>query len=157
MDRGKVAQVGSPTEIYEQPVNRYVADFIGDTNFLDGKVVGTDRGMATVAVGDKLELQAVCGDKVVAGETGGVIVRPERIRVQAHKVSATEQTTVISGVIVEKVWIGTDTHFLVRLADGSQLRARHQNMVLGDPVVQLGVNDKLCLSWQKEAARFLTS
>jgi len=157
IDQGRVVQVGAPIEIYDQPINRYVADFIGETNFLDCKVVRNDRGMATVVVGDKLELQATCDANVSAGEVGSVIVRPEKIEVHAREVNTTEQTTVVSGVITKKVWLSTDTHFLVRLADGSQLRARHPNMVLGDPVVQLGVNDKVCLSWQKEAARFLTS
>jgi len=157
MDQGKVVQEGSPTDIYDQPANRYVADFIGDTNFLECKVLRNDGGMATIVVGDKLELQAACDEGVVAGAVGSLIVRPERVQVHAHEVSATEQTTVVAGVVLEKTWIGTDTNFLVRLADGSQLRARHQNMVLGDPVVQLDIHDQLYLSWQREAARFLTS
>ena len=157
MDRGKVVQVGSPTEIYNEPASRYVADFIGETNFLDCKVLGNAQGMATVMVGTKLELLAVCESNIVAGQEGCVIVRPEKIKLHAHKVSATERTTVVSGTVAEKVWIGTDTHYSVRLADGSKIRARHQNMILGDPVVQLGVNDRLYLSWQREAARFLAS
>ncbi len=157
MDQGKVVQLGSPIEIYDRPINRYVADFIGETNFLDCKVVRNDNGMATVVVSDKLELQATCDADTIAGQAGSVIVRPEKIDIHVHPVDATEGRTVVSGVVTEKVWIGTDTHFVVRLADGSKVRVRHQNMVLGDPVVQLSIGDPLYLSWQKEAARFLTS
>jgi spermidine/putrescine transport system ATP-binding protein len=157
MDQGRVVQVGPPAQIYDQPINRYVADFIGETNFIECEVMTIDRGVATILVHDQLELQALCDADVAAGDTGCVIVRPEKIDVHADEVDATEHRTVVCGVIEEKVWIGTDTHFVVGLAEGTQLRARHQNRVLDDPVVQLGVKDRVYLSWQTKAARFLMS
>lgn len=157
MNQGRVVQVGPPEDIYDQPINRYVADFIGETNFLDCRVTTNDRGMVTILVNDQLELQAACEEHVAVGDGGSVVIRPEKIDVHAHEVEASEGTTIVSGVIEEKVWIGTDTHFLVRLADGSKLRARHQNRVLGDPVAQLGAADHVYLTWQTKAARFLTS
>jgi spermidine/putrescine transport system ATP-binding protein len=157
MDQGRVVQVGHPADIYDQPVNRYVADFIGETNFLDARVVGSERGMARVLVNDQLEIQALCDAGITSGKTGTVIVRPEKIDIHPGPVAASGERTVVPAIVAEKVWIGTDTHFVVRLQDGSTLRVRHQNRMLGDPVAELGIDASVHLSWQTKAARFLES
>ena len=157
MDSGKVAQIGSPPEIYHRPVNRYVADFIGEINFLDCKVTRLDGEMATVLVGDKIEIQAMRAPETVVGEKGSVIIRPEKITIHANEVRATDQRNVVSAVIVEKAWIGTDTHFTARLQDGSKIRIRHQNMAVDDSITRLDVNDTVYLSWQKKAGQMLSS
>jgi len=157
MSEGLVLQVGSPTEIYSHPANRFVADFIGETNFLDCRVIHCDNMMARVLVDDSTELDVGCNFEVSAGQQGSIAIRPEKIDLHAEAIPATEEVAVLPGVIVEKVWIGTDTRFTVQLEGGSQVRVRHQNMRLGDPVVDLDHNDKIHLSWQKEAALLLTS
>jgi len=157
MSEGLVLQVGSPTEIYSHPANRFVADFIGETNFLDCTVKHCDNGMAKVVVDEKIELDVGCSFEVLAGQQGTIAIRPEKIDLHADAMPATEEVAVLSGVIVDKVWIGTDTRFTVQLEGGSQVRVRHQNMRLRDPLVDLAYNDKIYLSWQKQAALLLTS
>ncbi|HRV92865.1 MAG TPA: ABC transporter ATP-binding protein [Anaerolineae bacterium] len=157
MDHGHVLQVGAPTDIYEQPNSRFVADFIGETNFLPCKVTGRENGLATVVVGDKIKLQAACEPNVAAGDEASLIIRPEKINIHTEQQSNGQNHTVLPGEIVEKVYIGTDTRFAVKLMDGSVVNVRHQNMSMNDPVTQVNNNETVFVSWQTAAARVLTS
>jgi len=164
MDRGRVAQIGSPAEVYDRPANRYVADFIGETNFVDCQVLEVQDSQALVRIGEATTWW-VNGDAGLAtGAAGSVIIRPEKIDIHpgADKpvVGAGEGVSA-TGVITEKVWIGTDTHFTVKL-DGKLIgdglvRVRHQNMVVGDPVIDLKVGERVWLTWQRDAARVLAA
>ncbi|GAB4161680.1 MAG: ABC transporter ATP-binding protein [Candidatus Promineifilaceae bacterium] len=78
MSHGLVQQVGSPRDIYEQPANRFVADFIGETNFLDGMVV-TEGAKATVMVGETLVQGVAGGRSLRRNQPVTVAVRPEKI------------------------------------------------------------------------------
>ena len=157
MDHGHVLQVGTPTDIYEQPNSRFVADFIGETNFLSCKVTGRENGLATVVVGDKIKLQAACETNVAAGDEASLIIRPEKINIYTGSQPNGQDRTILPGEVVEKVYIGTDTRFAVKLADGSVVNVRHQNMSMDDPVTQVNNNEAVFVSWQTAAARVLTS
>jgi iron(III) transport system ATP-binding protein len=79
MDRGRVVQIGTPRDVYERPSDRFVADFVGTTNFLDAAVVGTgggERCRVRTAVG---ELNVRCGEYLRANDTVLVSVRPEDV------------------------------------------------------------------------------
>ncbi|MEX5448614.1 ABC transporter ATP-binding protein [Stutzerimonas stutzeri] len=110
MSKGRILQVGTPSEIYESPVNRTVADFIGETNFLEAW-----------ARDERLELadgQALPG----AGERRGAVtlaIRPERV--------ALSEAGNLVGEVEEVVYIGTDTLYLLKVAGQSGFRVRQQN------------------------------
>src|SRR5260221_8258334 len=83
MSKGKVQQMGTPVEIYERPTNKFVADFIGESNFFDGKIKSLSKNEATVFVPD---LNAdVTGMPISQGLANGeevvVSIRPEKIRI----------------------------------------------------------------------------
>lgn len=76
MSKGKVEQIGTPREIYYHPNSRFVADFIGEANFLEAKVTGTAGEMADIAVGSQsLTVNNYAGAK--AGDTASLVIRPE--------------------------------------------------------------------------------
>jgi spermidine/putrescine transport system ATP-binding protein len=122
MSSGKILQVGAPHDIYDRPAERFVADFIGETNFLEGEVVGEANGRATVKLSSGSEISA----SLPAGfsPTGKVtlVVRPEH----AHLASTDDEVS-LSGIIQNVVYLGTDTHFHVRLDDGDVFIVRQQN------------------------------
>ena len=111
MSKGRILQVGTPNEIYERPLNRTVADFIGETNFLEADPFA---GGARLADGQVLSLAGM-------PESGRITlaIRPERI-------SLTDSGN-LAGEVEEVVYIGTDTLYLLKVAGQSGFRVRQQN------------------------------
>lgn len=126
MHDGKVLQVGTPTEIYEWPNCRFVADFIGETNFLAG-VVQEQRGKrVTVLVDDRLLVTAESDERLSTGTEVTVAVRPEKIRLASAPVG--DDCNSFPCQIEQVVYVGTDTRFRVRLSENVLLAAREQNV-----------------------------
>ncbi|WP_237045866.1 ABC transporter ATP-binding protein [Aquipseudomonas alcaligenes] len=111
MSKGRILQVGTPNEIYERPLNRTVADFIGETNFLEADPFA---GGARLADGQVLSLAGM-------PESGRITlaIRPERV-------SLTDSGN-LAGEVEEVVYIGTDTLYLLKVAGQSGFRVRQQN------------------------------
>jgi spermidine/putrescine transport system ATP-binding protein len=156
MDHGIVLQVGTPSEIYEQPATRFVADFIGETNFLPCVVTGRQNGLASVVVANKLQLQAECDQDVTTGQDGSIVIRPEKINIHPTRPDSSIADTIFPAEIVEAVYIGTDTRFTVKLDGGSEINVRHQNMSVQDPLIHMRAGENVYVSWHSGAARLLT-
>lgn len=155
MDRGHLLQVGTPMEVYEAPTDHFVADFVGETNFISCRVKSSHEGRATVVIGDDLELQVACDPGAASGAEGSVIIRPEKIDLYMEAPEPRDDVAVLPAVVLERVWIGTDTRFTVELPGGAPMVVRHQNMQLGDGRLDLRRGDNVYLSWQGIAARLL--
>jgi spermidine/putrescine transport system ATP-binding protein len=134
MNEGDVQQVGTPADIYERPINHFVADFIGETNFFDVTVDGLDGGKAICVApgGARVVAEAVEGCKV--GDSVSLSVRPERIRFAENAIDGDS----LNGVIERPIYLGTDTHYHVRLADGVAILVRVQNAHGGANPVTVG-------------------
>ena len=122
MSSGKILQVGAPHDIYEKPAERFVAGFIGETNFLEGEVVGQANGRATVKLSTGAEISASLPAGVPPAGKATVVVRPEH----AHMAVADDAAS-FCGIIENVVYLGTDTHFHVRLDGGDVFIVRQQN------------------------------
>jgi spermidine/putrescine transport system ATP-binding protein len=120
MNAGRLLQVGPPREIYNRPVNRFVADFIGETNFLAGRVEG---GALRLGSGEVLALPGLPGE----GSRVTVAVRPEQVRIVAAG-----EPGALAATLTDAVYFGTDTHCHLALADGSEVIARVQSPPSGD-------------------------
>lgn len=122
MNKGHILQVGPPREIYEKPAERFVANFIGETNFLKGTSHPAKAGKVKVelAAGGALELPIV--DGVAREGEVTVVVRPENAALAPLK------TADIIGTVAHIVYFGTDTHVHVQLKDGSTFILRKQNI-----------------------------
>jgi spermidine/putrescine transport system ATP-binding protein len=127
MKDGHVLQIGTPRQIYNAPANRFVASFIGETNFLDGEV--TSSGVA-VAKG-VIPLNALAGK---AQGNVSLAVRPEQVRIGADGLPAE---------ITNIVYFGTDTHCHVVLEDGVAVVARLQSPPDGDVGLSIGSRVKV--------------
>ncbi|HVN14561.1 MAG TPA: ABC transporter ATP-binding protein [Anaerolineales bacterium] len=126
MSKGKMMQMGTPVEIYERPHNRFVADFIGESNFLEGKIKSLSKNEAKVFVPDlHVELTGMpIADDLVKGEDVVVSIRPEKIRVAEQ--SANQNC--FEGKVVNTVYIGSDTHVVVDVK-GARLKVWEQNRI----------------------------
>jgi spermidine/putrescine transport system ATP-binding protein len=119
MSNGRVEQVGTPSEVYEEPRTAYVADFLGVSNLMDGRCDGADpAGRARLRLGE-FELLAARGETDLRGDVKATI-RPERIRLEPHG-SAGENR--VPGMIERVVYVGSTLQVIVHLASGQTLQA----------------------------------
>jgi spermidine/putrescine transport system ATP-binding protein len=156
MHLGKVLQIGTPTEIYERPNCRFVADFIGDTNFLDGVVQEQQGELATVVVDDRLLVRAQTDQSLSPGTQVSVAVRPEKLRLLPKPGQGPCNSFL--GEVEQVVYIGTDTRFKVRLSENVVLDVREQNVLsTPDPTVyyEEGLDNPVYAVWLCDAGRIL--
>jgi spermidine/putrescine transport system ATP-binding protein len=155
MHKGKVLQIGTPTEIYERPNCRFVADFIGETNFLQGEVIGHENGQVTIRIGPDLQVRVPLGELKTVDSPVTVAVRPEKLRLMDKPFPHVENC--LPGVIQEVVYIGTDTQFLISLADDLTIRVRQQNHIsTPERRAYSGERgDKVYVAWASESALLL--
>jgi spermidine/putrescine transport system ATP-binding protein len=129
MSNGRIAQLGTPREVYEEPADAYVADFLGVSNLMEATVVAPGGGSTPcrLKIGE-FEITAECG-KLDA--TGGVklAIRPERVQLKAYDDPGPNR---VPGMVERVVFLGSASQVIVRLAPGDTLQSLIQND--GDPV-----------------------
>jgi len=158
MSAGKVLQVGTPTEIYERPKCRFVADFIGETNFISGTLAGCEGKRARVNCGG-LQIIAETDQPPAPGTGVTIAVRPEKIRLNVEP--PPNALNCFPAHIEHVVYVGTDTRFEVRLAPAQTqpeltLRVRHQNLVsTPDPMAYFGGQTNVYVTWLPESGQVL--
>ncbi|MCB2116615.1 MAG: ABC transporter ATP-binding protein [Rhodobacteraceae bacterium] len=113
MSGGKILQIGSPREIYAHPTNRFVADFIGETNFLTARI---RDGKALLGGGVEIPLATARADGQAT-----LAVRPEHVRVLPKGMEGT-----LSATVTNSVYFGTDSYLHLQLLDGTEIVARQQ-------------------------------
>jgi spermidine/putrescine transport system ATP-binding protein len=133
MSNGRVEQIGTPSDVYEEPTTAYVADFLGVSNLMDAEAEGLDghRLAAKVRLGE-FELAAGQGDTDARGSVK-IVIRPERVRLE--ETGATGQNRV-PGMVERVVYVGSIMQVFVHLAPGQSLQAWVQNTGEGLPYAQ---------------------
>ena len=157
MKDGRIQQQGGPTELYERPVNRFVADFIGTSNFIDATVETIEPGgrvSAKNATG--LVLHGHLTDpaaRVAVGDTVIVATRPERLTVLPPDTPApTEPGSVqIPGRIHQGTYLGDQTEYRVATEGAGELIVRHQNASGAGGAPGAGPGDPVVVRWHEEA------
>jgi putrescine transport system ATP-binding protein len=158
MDQGRLMQVATPPEIYEQPSSRWVADFIGEVNLIEGRVIEAAAGAATVMSRDAGKLHAVAATDVKAGDTVWVAVRPEKVRISLEPPAAAAATAAVN-CIAGQVWdigyLGDMSIYKLRLDNGFVMKAAAPNMtrLIERP---FGLDERVWLSWGPDAGIVLT-
>ena len=121
LSEGRIQQIGTPDELYSRPCNRFVADFIGDTNFLDAEVVRADaRGAAVRLRGADEVLTAIATAPPKEG-SAMLSVRPENVIVLPEGEGSCRAR------LVERSFLGASSMLSLALEDGSRLTARRDN------------------------------
>jgi spermidine/putrescine transport system ATP-binding protein len=132
MSSGRVEQVGTPSEVYEEPTTTYVADFLGVSNLMDARADGADsNGRAKIRLGD-FELVAARGDTDARGDVK-VVIRPERVRLEESGASGENR---VPGMVERVVYVGSIMQVILHLASGPTLQAWVQNQGDGLPYAQ---------------------
>ncbi|MCY4008172.1 MAG: ABC transporter ATP-binding protein [Anaerolineaceae bacterium] len=136
MHEGRLLQIGTPAEIYDEPVDRFVADFIGETNFLEGRLETLSAGHGLVrAHGSDLRLMGVMPkERVSPGADVTLTIRPEKLTLLPKEARSGEEPGdagaeqhLLPVTVVATSYIGTDTRYEVALGGGLQVTVRLQN------------------------------
>jgi spermidine/putrescine transport system ATP-binding protein len=125
MSEGRILQLGSPTDIYNHPAERFVADFIGDTNFLEAEVTERNGRSAMVRLPGGAVRRASLPDGLApaAGERVTIVIRPEHASLAPGSIEAGD----LEGTVENAVFFGTDTHIHLRLPGDTSFTLRRQN------------------------------
>jgi len=155
MDRGRIAQVATPAEIYEQPTSRWVAEFIGDVNLIEGAVVETRGGGAVIEDGRGRRHRVADAAGAAAGARVVIVLRPEKVRISAAPAPA-DADNAVRGRVWDIGYLGGVSIYKVRLDDGSAMKAAVANVArrLDQPI---GSDQEVWLSWAPAAAVVLTA
>jgi len=160
MRDGLIQQQGGPTNLYERPANRFVADFIGSSNFLEGTVAEAGRDhRVTVTTDHGLTLNGEVTDPSATVEVGQrvtVVIRPERLELVADE-PASERGTAIAGRIQQGTYLGDQTEFRVQTQQAGELIVRRQNAMGAQASLGLGPGDPVTVWWHEEANLVLAS
>jgi len=157
MRDGVIQQQGKPDELYERPANRFVSGFIGTSNFIPARLVGTDAstGRATARTSSGLVVSGRLTDPSVRPPADAAVtigVRPERVEVLAEA-DATERQgwTSIAGRIMQGTYLGDQTEYRVQTDQVGELIARRQNTTGAGGAIGAGPGDPVTVSWHEDA------
>ncbi|SIR29713.1 putative spermidine/putrescine transport system ATP-binding protein [Rhizobium sp. RU20A] len=119
--QGKIDQIGSGQTLYAEPATRFVAGFIGDSNFIDTDVVSVEGSHATLALPGGRTVSGVPLHSAGPGKTAALLLRPERIDLKVGEAGAADA---LSGTIRDITFLGNNTDVLVDIPAGKQLSVR---------------------------------
>jgi spermidine/putrescine transport system ATP-binding protein len=159
MDKGEVLQIGKPREVYEKPATRFVADFIGETNFIRGKLETKSDGVGKVHLENDTIVEAKLPEDYDI-DLGEVIIpiRPERIGImpldEKREFDSKLRMTTLPASIHEINYIGTDTRYLVEIAGGNKISVRIQNVDYEEQY-HFSVGDRVKVFWPIQSTHLL--
>jgi putrescine transport system ATP-binding protein len=155
MDHGRIIQVATPAEVYEQPNSRYVADFIGDINLLEGKVAANGAGavrLESPGTGAVVEVEQA----IVArpGDQAWFAIRPEKVGISLDR-PGDANSNCVAGEVWDIGYLGDVSIYHVRLATGATMKSTVTNRtrLVERPITW---DDKVWLSWRRDAGVVLT-
>jgi spermidine/putrescine ABC transporter ATP-binding subunit len=156
MDMGIITQIGSPHDIYEKPNSSFEAQFIGQSNILEGTVESVADDHALVKLAGDLELGVAWTNQVQARDKVKVLIRAERIRVRSEpkKEHLREGVNVLKGKIANIAYLGSTIHYYIRLENEETVLAIEQ---VTDVRAPLKEKDRAFLEINYTGCRFLSS
>lgn len=153
MNQGKVAQLGEPDQIYEFPANRFVADFIGTANLLDGTVKSVEGDRTAFEIPGLGVVGAAPVSGVKPGAPGVLALRPEKVRIDAQLTPLPEESC-FSGTVHDLLYMGDVTVYIVELPGGVMVEALRANSAArGTRFFEVG--DAVQVAWRFDAGRLL--
>jgi putrescine transport system ATP-binding protein len=156
MDHGRVVQVGTPSEIYEFPASRFVADFVGTTNLFEGTITACEPGLITVHCPETGCNLLVDEDRRVApGQRVWVALRPEKIRL-GKQAPGGARTNQLRGVVWELGYLGNRSTYRIKTTSGKMVTAFSQNERRTSEWA-IDWSDEVFVSWDADAAVLLES
>jgi len=155
MDHGVIKQVATPSEIYETPNSKFVADFIGDINLIEAKVVEAGaEGTKMQSVEHGFLIETVQTTDAAAGDTVWYAIRPEKIRIE-HGETEETPTNRVSALVWDIAYLGDVSIFHGKVGEHGILRSTVANItrLVERPI---SWDDKVVMSWGQDSGVILT-
>jgi putrescine transport system ATP-binding protein len=156
MDKGQVVQVGTPAEIYEFPRSRFVADFVGTTNFFESTVISCEPGLVRVQCAETgCELLVDDSGSFTPGQRVWVALRPEKARLGKEPVNAA-RVNQLRGIVWELGYLGNRSTYQIKTTSGKVVTVFAQNERRTSQAA-IDWSDEVFVSWSADAAVLLQS
>ena len=175
MNKGRVEQIDQPSKIYSFPTSRFVADFVGTCNLLEGPVTASGDGVVSIDVAGLGPVRVATGVAAAAGKSGAIALRPEKIRIAASMPNAapnaapiagpdpkpdvmsdTEPDNHFRGTVTDYLYLGEVTVYIVSTPQGCKLETLLANSGAGRTNF-FEVGDDVEVSWSVDAGHFIAS
>ena len=145
--QGRIDQVGTGQELYADPATRFVAEFIGDSDFIACEILEHKEGLATIRCGDSVIENVPAHNNVTAGAKATLMLRPERITLHETATS----NTVLEVIINDINFLGNNVHVATKTNAGQPIAVR---LSFGDPAIaKLALDKKVYLAFEASNAR----
>lgn len=156
MDKGKLVQVGTPTDIYEFPQTRFVADFIGSANIFEGRVLD-DRGDYARIATDLGEIAVVHAPVLTAGGKAWFALRPEKISL-SREAPETDTPNILQGKVDDVGYLGNFSIYKIRLENGHIVDVTAPNLIRPKTHARsIEWEDDIYIHWTPSSAMLLNS
>jgi spermidine/putrescine ABC transporter ATP-binding subunit len=152
MNNGKIEQIGSPAELYDTPRTRFVASFIGETNFLDGRVSPHSDGSCAVEVEGVGIVRAPGHADLATGAAVTVTVRPEKIVFAEDGAGVGSELNQLDGVVGDVIFVGEMRRYEVRLGNDARIVLKRQNR---SGMRQYGRGEPVQVAWHVQDTRIV--
>ncbi len=149
MNKGRYEQLGEPEVLYERPMTRFVAGFLGVSNLLPGAVEDNDGAYAAVRLADDTRIRA---PRALVGDTANVSVgvRPEKIRLHEAEVEPPTGHNHMSGVVRDASYLGVSTQYLIEARGGAQITVYEQNVERATKAELWAPGEAVQLTWSPD-------
>lgn len=128
MNRGRIEQIATPEEVYDDPANRFVAAFIGESNFLEGNVIGLDNGYARLELPGTGEILVPAPSEGHVATSSAATIRPEKLIVEtAEAPNGGAGGNSLTATVEDVIFVGESRRYQLRLAGGQGLVVKEPN------------------------------
>jgi ABC-type Fe3+/spermidine/putrescine transport system ATPase subunit len=149
-DQGKIQQVGTPDELYEKPSNPFVADFIGESNFIAGHIIGLEDDSAIMTSEDReIEIPCPRTSGLVMEQKVQLVIRPEKIRFVEPSFNPLVR---VDGVVEELIYSGEVRRYTIRISHEQTIDLKQQIM---HGVKAFKKGDRVSVGWSLEDSKIL--
>ena len=153
LDKGEVMQVATPAEVYEAPISRFVAGFVGNVNMFEGTVAARDDDSVRITGASGAEIVVGNAGEAATGNAVAFAIRPEKIRVSSRRPEGAANA--MEGEVYDLAYLGDMTVYHVRLDDGQVVKASALNSSRASEDA-LSWNDRAWISFPPDAGVVLT-
>jgi len=124
MNEGRIEQIGDPRELYERPVNSFIANFVGETNFLEGEIIDREGDTSIFLTKSENKLKVELPTDTRIGDKLTIAIRPEKF---FFTKDAQPALSTMSGVIQEVIYLGEITKYIIRITETKQIILKQMN------------------------------